>query len=182
MNVNQSHTGNSINAGRIDLLAVTAIGFLFFLESARELIGATYSMNLATLSLNSSVVAIFAFFSPFMYLFGLSRINPRLLVVTSGIVLAVSRAVMSVDLPVALYLILAVVAVVAFGMFLPALIVTFRQYSHSALAMVCAATIGAGADLMFRALGDTFDISVYRISAHRLTALVIVLPLVIFSL
>ena len=180
MNVNQSHTGNSINAGRIDLLAVTAIGFLFFLESARELIGATYSMNLATLSLNSSVVAIFAFFSPFMYLFGLSRSNPRLLVVTSGIVLAVSRAVMSVDLPVALYLILAVVAVVAFGMFLPALIVTFRQYSHSALAMVCAATIGAGADLMFRALGDTFDISVYRISAHRLTALVIVLPLVIF--
>lgn len=179
MNVNQSHTGNSLNAGRIDLLAVTAIGFLFFLESARELIGAIYSMNLATLSLNSSVVAIFAFFSPFMYLFGLSRINPRLLVVTSGIILAVSRAVMSLDLPVVQYLIFAVVAVVAFGIFLPALIVTIKQYSHSALAMACAATIGAGADLMFRALGDTFDISVYGISAHRFTALVIVLPLVI---
>ena len=180
MNVNQSQTGNaSTSAGRMDLLFVTVIGFLFFLETARELIGATYSMNLATLSLNSSVVAIFAFFSPFAYLFGLSRINPRLLMVTSGVVLAVSRAAMSVDLPVELYLIFAVIAVAAFGIFLPALIVILNQYSHSASAMVVAATLGAGADLMFRALGDTFDISIYGISAHPLTTVVVVLPLVI---
>lgn len=180
MNVNQSQTGHaSTSAGRMDLLFVTVIGFLFFLETARELIGATYSMNLATLSLNSSVVAIFTFFSPFVYLFGLSRINPCLLIVTSGIVLAVSRAAMSVDLPVELYLIFAVIAVAAFGIFLPALIVVLKQYSHSASAMVVAATLGAGADLMFRALGDTFDISVYGISSHRLTAVVVVLPLVI---
>ena len=180
MNVNQSQTGNaSTSAGRIDLLFVTGIGFLFFLETARELIGATYSMNLATLSLNSSVIAIFAFFSPFVYLFGLSRINPRLLMVTSGVVLAVSRAALSVDLPVELYLIFAVIAVAAFGIFLPALIVILNQYSHSASAMVVAATLGAGADLMFRTLGDTFDISIYRISAHPLTAVVVVLPLVI---
>jgi len=158
---------------------ITVIASLFFLEAARELIGAIYSMNLATLSLNSSVVAIFAFFSPFVYLLGLSRLNTRVLVVTSGIVLAVSRVAMGTDPTLIVYLLCAVAAVVAFGIFLPAVLVTFQQYSHAPLKIVCAATIGAGADLMFRALGDTFDITVYGVTAHRLTALVFVVPLVI---
>jgi len=181
MNVNQSQSGNTPNnAGRIDLwFVITALTFLFFVQTARELLGATYSLNLATLSLNSSVVAIFAFFSPFMYLLGLSRLNTRKLVVISGCVLAVSRVLMGVDSPVMVYLLFAVAAVIAFGIFLPAVIVVFQQYSHSVLKIVCAATIGAGADLMFRTLGDTFDITVYGITAQKLTVLVVVFPLVV---
>jgi len=181
MNVNQSQSSNTPNnAGRIDLwFVITTLAFLFFVQTARELLGATYSLNLATLSLNSSVVAIFALFSPFVYLLGLSRLNTGKLVVTSGCVLAVSRVLMGVDPPVMVYLLFAVAAVVAFGIFLPAVIVVFQQYSYSVLKIVCAATIGAGADLMFRTLGDTFDITVYGITAQKLTVLVVVFPLVV---
>lgn len=181
MNMNQSQSGSTSTSGdRINpLVGITAIGFLFFLQTARELLGATYSLNLATLSLNSSVVAIFAFFSPFVYLLGLSRLNTRKLVVTSGCVLAVSRVLMGLDPPLIVYLLCAVIAVAAFGIFLPALIVVFQQYAHP-LQIVCAATIGAGADLVFRTVGDTFDISVYGVTAHQLTALVVVVPLVIW--
>ena len=176
MNVNQSQSGSTSNSGRNNLwLIMTAVGFLFFLETARELIGAVYSLNLATLSLNSSVIAIFAFFSPFAYLVGLSRLNTRKLLVTSGIILAVSRVIMGVNPPLTVYVLCAVVAVIAFGIFLPALLV---HHTHS-LHVVCAATIGAGADLVFRALGDTFDVTVYGISAQKLAALVIVIPLAV---
>lgn len=179
MNVNQSQSNTSTSGGRIDLwFVITVIAFLFFFQTARELIGTTYSMNLATLSLNSSVVAIFAFFSPFVYLFGLSRLNTRKLVVTSGVVLAVSRVLMGVDPPVTMYLLCTVAAVFSFGIFLPAIFV-FQQYSHSPLKIVCAATIGAGVDLVFRSLGDTFDITVHGVAAQQVTALVVVVPLVI---
>lgn len=154
---------------------MTILAFLFFLEAARELLGATYNMNLATMSLNSSVVAIFAFFSPVLYLVGVSRFDHRVLVVTSGIILAVSRVLMGVNPPVTMYLLFAVIAVAAFGIFLPALLV----YRTGVLGFVCAATLGAGADVMFRALGDTFDITVYGVTAQRLTALVVVVPLVL---
>ncbi len=170
MNVKSQSTENNLSG-----VVMTMLAFLFFLEAARELLGATYNMNLATMSLNSSVVAIFAFFSPALYLVGVARFDHRVLVVASGIILAVSRVLMGVNPPVTMYLLFAVIAVAAFGIFLPALLV----YRIGALGFVCAATLGAGADVMFRALGDTFDIAVYGVTAQRLTALGIVVPLVL---
>ena len=156
---------------------ITAVASLFFLETARELLGATYNMNLATMSLNSSVAAIFAFLSPFAYLLGLRRINVRTLVYTSGIILGICRLAMALNPATGVYLLCTVVAVVSFGIFLPAALVQFR--TMMAPLFVCAVAVGAGADLVFRALGDTFDITVYGFTAQRLTALAVVLPLVI---
>ena len=160
-----------------------ALAFLFFFEAARELVGATYNMNLATMSINSSVVAIFAFFSPIIYLCGLRRVHPHILVGGGGIVLALSRAGMALNPAAVVYLLFAVVAVVSFGIFFPAVIAQFRAqegFSSNTLAVLtCAVIGGAGIDFVFRALGDTFDIAVYGVTANRLTALIVVLPLVL---
>jgi endonuclease/exonuclease/phosphatase family metal-dependent hydrolase len=152
---------------------MTALSFLFFLETARELLGATYNMNLATMSINGSVISIFAFFSPVLYFFGISRMNTRTLVLVSSILLVASRVCMAFNPGATVYLFCTVVAVVSFGIFLPAYI-----FKHTnALTFVCAATIGAGADVVFRALGDTFDITVYGIAGQPVPALAIVVVL-----
>jgi endonuclease/exonuclease/phosphatase family metal-dependent hydrolase len=173
---------NVKNKSEIALFGATALAFLFFFESSRELIGATYNMNLATMSLNASVVAVFAFFSPLLCI-GLGKFNTHTLIVSSGGALAVVRVAMAVNPSTSIYLLLTVLAVIAFGIFLPAVILQFRaQYTETGLlaplGLVSAVTAGAGADLVFRALGDTFDITVYGVSAQRLTALAVVLPLV----
>ena len=163
------------------VVVITVLAFLFFFETSRELLGATYNMNLATMSINISVVSIFAFLAPFVYLLGLGRLGTRVLALSSGIILAVSRVVMGVNPAVTVYLCVAVIAVISFGIFVPALVAQFRQYSATSapVTFVCAVAIAAGADLVFRALGDTFDITVYGVTAHRVTALVLVLPLAV---
>ncbi len=161
---------------------LTVIAFLFFLEAARELLGATYNMNLATFSINSSVIAVFAFFSPFVHLLGLGRFQVRTLTAGSGVILACSRVFMAVDPAVGIYLLCTVLAVVSFGVFLPALITQFKQGTETGAAplqLMIAGVLGAGADVVFRTLGDTFDVSVYGFTAQRLTALVVVLPLAV---
>ncbi len=160
-----------------------ALAFLFFFEAARELIGATYNMNLATMSINSSVAAIFAFFSPIIYLCGLRRVSLHVLVGGGGIVLALSRVGMALNPAAVVYLIFAAVAVVSFGIFFPAVIAQFRAQksfgSNTLAVLICATIGGAGIDFVFRVLGDTFDIAVYGVTAYRLTALLVVLPSVL---
>jgi endonuclease/exonuclease/phosphatase family metal-dependent hydrolase len=81
---------------------------------------------------------------------------------------------MSLDLPLTLYLLCTVVAVISFGVFLPAVLC-----QHIApFTIVCAATLGAGADVLFRSLGDTFDITVYGAGAQWVPWFIIV-PLII---
>lgn len=149
---------------------VTALSFLFFLETARELLGATYNMNLATMSINISVISIFAFFSPVLYFFGISRINTRTLVLVSSILLVASRIGMAFNPGATVYLFCTMVAVVSFGVFLPA----YMCRHADVLTFICAATIGAGADVVFRALGNTFDITVHGVAGQPVTALVMV--------
>lgn len=161
---------------------LTVIAFLFFFEAARELFGATYNMNLATFSINSSVIAVFAFFSPFVYLLGLGRFQVPTLTVGSGIILAGSRVFMALNPAVGIYLLCTVLAVASFGVFLPAIIIQFKQSTETGAAplrLIIAGVLGAGADVAFRALGDTFDVSVYGFTAQRLTALVVVVPLAV---
>ena len=161
------------------LFVVTAGAFLFFFEAARELVGTTYNMNLATMSINSSVVAVFAFFSPVIY-FGLKKVNNATLVLVSGTILAISRAAMMVTPGAGTYLLVAAIAVISFGIFLPPLISEFRNhYTNMGMALMCAGVIGAGTDLVFRSLGDTFDVSVYGFNSTNLTVLVVVIPLVV---
>jgi endonuclease/exonuclease/phosphatase family metal-dependent hydrolase len=163
-----------------NLLFVIAAGaFLFFFEGARELVGTIYNMNLATMSINGSVVAVFAFFSPVIY-FGLKKVSNATLVCVSGIILAVSRAAMMVTPGAGNYLLVAAIAVISFGIFLPPLISEFRnQYTNMPMALACACVIGAGTDLVFRSLGDTFDVSVYGFNSTNLTVLVVVIPLTV---
>ena len=161
------------------LFIIAAGAFLFFFEAARELVGTTYNMNLATMSINSSVVAVFAFFSPIIYLV-LKKVNNATLLLVSGIILAISRAAMMVTPGAGAYLLVAAVAVISFGIFLPPLISAFRtQYTNRGMALICACVIGAGTDLVFRSLGDTFDVSVYGVNSTNLTVLVVVIPLVV---
>ncbi|MBU7019182.1 MAG: endonuclease/exonuclease/phosphatase family protein [Theionarchaea archaeon] len=163
-----------------NLLFVVATGaFLFFFEAARELVGTTYNMNLATMSINGSVVAVFAFFSPVIY-FGLKKVNNATLLLVSGIILAITRGAMMVAPGAGSYLLVAAIAVISFGILLPPLISAFRsQSANMPMALTCACVIGAGTDLVFRSLGDTFDVTVYGFSSTNFTILVVVIPLIV---
>jgi endonuclease/exonuclease/phosphatase family metal-dependent hydrolase len=168
------------------MFSVVVIAFLFFFEVTREFIGVAYNMNLATMSINMSVLSIFAFFSPVLYLLGLARFDLRLLFLGSGIVFALCRVAMAITVPVAVYLLLTVLSIVSFGIFLPALILKFRQQYPTigipSLQVAVAVTAAAGVDLVFRVLGNTFDVSIYGITAQRLGALVVVIPAAILFL
>ncbi|MGD2248056.1 MAG: endonuclease/exonuclease/phosphatase family protein [Candidatus Methanofastidiosia archaeon] len=159
---------------------ITAAAFLFFFESARELLGTTYNMNLATMSINVSILAIFAFLSPVL-LIKAQNVNKALLVCISGIILSFCRALMGLNMSVTVYLFCTVAAVVSFGVFLPALIVKTREVfanvgTLAPAGLVCAGVTGAGVDLVFRALGDTFDATLYGMTPGK------GIPVIIFLL
>jgi endonuclease/exonuclease/phosphatase family metal-dependent hydrolase len=159
---------------------ITAVAFLFFFEAARELLGTTYNMNLATMSINVSILAILAFLSPVL-LVKAQNVNKALLVCISGIILAFCRALIGLDISVTFYLFCAGAAVVSFGVLLPALIVKTRELltnvgTLAPAGLVCAGVTGAGADLVFRSLGDTFDATFYGMTPGK------IIPLIIFPL
>lgn len=72
---------------------ITVVGFLFFFQVSRELLGTIYNMNLATMSINVSILAILAFLSP-VFLIKAQKAYIPLFASFGGIVLAVCRAVM----------------------------------------------------------------------------------------
>lgn len=158
---------------------ITAVGFLFFFQVSRELLGTIYNMNLATMSINVSILAIFAFLSP-VFLIKAQKAYIPLFASFGGIVLAVCRAVMGLDISATLYLFCAMGGVAGFGIFLPALMkIRTMGIDKGVLAptgLVCASVAGAGIDLVLRTLGDTFDITIYGVFPQRF------IPLIVFPI
>jgi endonuclease/exonuclease/phosphatase family metal-dependent hydrolase len=162
---------------------VISIAFLFFFEFTRELLGTIYNLNLATMSLNASLIAILAFFSPVLFLFKLNTVQFRNLATLSGFIFAGCRVLLSVDPPLYIYLLLAFMGIASFGIFLCAFIsLPGKESSHlSKIPMntiiIYAAITGAGGDLFFRTLGNTFDVTIYGFTAYRPSSLLFVVPL-----
>ncbi len=164
---------------RIIMFVLTALAALFFLEAVRELVGAVYNLNLATMGINISIVAILAYFAPIVYRFYHPKRTVRLLGLT-GIIGVAFRLLMATDPVIELYLLYCAGTVVAFALFLPLLLrIVLDLHQTSTLTTILrpggsthALVLGAALDLMFRAFGDTFSITIYGLSPTRATALI----------
>jgi endonuclease/exonuclease/phosphatase family metal-dependent hydrolase len=165
--------------GRSDLLlfVLTMLAVLFFLETSRELLGATYNMNLTTFSINSSVIVILLFFSPVLYFFKPKTLRISLLMVGAGILLGLTRLLIAFNLPIGSYLVCNAFAVGSAGIFFTALIFQSRNHftSHE---FALGAASGLGIDLLSRISGNTFAVTLYGFTAHGTVSVVLTMVLV----
>lgn len=166
-----------IQHGDVPGFIVITLAFLFFFEFARELLGTIYNMNLATMSLNISLVAILAFFSPALYFFRMDAVSPPRLIGISGSIYVLCRIMLSLNPPLTGYLLAAFSGIASFGIFLPALIFQTCKPSPGTPAttmnplIMYGALTGAALDLLLRTAGNTFDVTIYGFTANRLTSL-----------
>jgi endonuclease/exonuclease/phosphatase family metal-dependent hydrolase len=165
--------------GRSDLLlfALTMLAVLFFLETSRELLGATYNMNLTTFSINSSVIVVLLFFSPVLYFFKPKSLRMPLLMAGAGILLGLTRLLIAFNLSIGSYLVCNAVAVGSAGIFFTALIFQGRNHFTS-LEFALGAASGLGIDLLSRISGNTFALTLYGFTAHGIASVVLTVILV----
>ncbi|MBU7023733.1 MAG: endonuclease/exonuclease/phosphatase family protein [Theionarchaea archaeon] len=165
--------------GRSDLLlfALTMLAVLFFLETSRELLGATYNMNLTTFSINSSVIVVLLFFSPVLYFFKPKSLRMPLLMAGAGIFLGLTRLLIAFNLSIGSYLVCNAVAVGSAGIFFTALIFQGRNHFTS-LEFALGAASGLGIDLLSRISGNTFGVTLYGFTAHGIASVVLTVILV----
>ena len=171
-----------ISERRILSFIIMSLAFLFFFECTRELLGTIYNLNLATMSLNSSLIAILAFFSPLFFFFKIGSVHSAKLMAFSGVILTVCRIGVSLHLPLFGYLVTAFLGVASSGIFLTGLMtLSGNNVSKSSRVVypvpIYAAITGAGGDLFFRAMGNTFDSTIYGFSPHPQSSLLLVIPL-----
>lgn len=159
------------------LFVLTVLVVLFFLETSREMLGATYNMNLTTFSINSSVLMILLFFSPVLYFFKPKTLRMPVLMAGAGILLGLTRLLIAFNLSIGSYLVCNAVAVGSAGIFFAALIFESRTHLTS-LEVALAAASGVGIDLLSRILGNTFAVTVYGVTAHGTASMVLTVILV----
>ncbi|MBU7015180.1 MAG: endonuclease/exonuclease/phosphatase family protein [Theionarchaea archaeon] len=159
------------------LFVLIMLAVLFFLETSRELLGATYNMNLTTFSINSSVIVILLFFSPVLFFFKPQPLRIPLLMAGAGLLLGLARLLMACSLPVESYLVCNAIAVGSGGIFFTALILESRNHFTSLEAALAAAS-GVSIDVVSRILGNTFAVTLYGVTAHDTVSAVLTVVLV----
>ena len=162
-------------------IVILSLAVLFFLQGARELIGTIYNFNLSTMAINISIMAVIGFMSPALYLIGLKRLNQKYVMLISGIFMAISRIMMSSGLDATPYLAMSFVLASSTLIFIVSMSYlvpeggshgTSQFIIHGVIIAVCL-------DMVFRAVGGSFDISIYGFTDIRVTSLIIAAPLVI---
>ncbi len=170
------------------------LGTLFLLQGTRELVGSTYNLNLATMSVNGSIVAVLAFFAPLLLFFGQSR-DSRQRFLLFALLVGAARIAMSLDPPVYAYLGASALLVVFSGLFLP-LFFSGKEAGPSDSSsdetslsggaggrrLMMGLVLAVGLDIMLRTLGNSFDVTVYGLWGQRWQSIVFVLPLVLLFL
>ena len=163
-------------------IVILSLAVLFFLQGARELIGTIYNFNLSTMAINITIVAVFAFMSPALYLLGLKRINQRNLMLFFGFMMAISRIIMSSGPDATTYLASSFVLVSSALIFIASISYSYLEITINRETqgrdITLAVLIAIALDLVFRGAGNSFDISIYGLTELRATSLLISGPLV----
>ena len=154
-------------------IVILALAILLFLQGARELIGSTYNSNLATMSINSSIIYVLGFLSPILFTLGLHRLNRRHLLIGLGIIVIMSRLLISMG-PESGILVSSIL------LFIRALI---GNWNHQDRMDIFPAIIAAVClDMALRFAGSSFDPSIYGVTDERFTSMIYTVPLAIMFL
>ncbi|MFO7618621.1 MAG: endonuclease/exonuclease/phosphatase family protein [Thermoplasmata archaeon] len=156
-------------------IVMLALAILFFLQGARELIGSTYNSNLATMSINSSIIYVLGFLSPILFPLGIHRLNRKHVLWGFGIAAIISRFLISTGPDSNIYLFLSFILVSSILIFIRALLGNWNPKDRMDifLAMIAAVCL----DMALRFAGGTFDPSIYGVNDVRITSLLYFTPL-----
>ena len=174
--------GENIQTGQSWLyILLLSLAVLLFLQGTRELIGSIYNFNLSAMSINISIVAVFGFLSPALYPIVLKRLNQRHVMLIFGIIMVIARLLMSSGPDASLYLVLSFVLVSSALIFIISLSYLVEEDSGSrglTSNITIAALIAVCLDMAFRAVGGSFDISIYGFTEARAASLLVAVPLI----
>ena len=162
---------NDKKMGEPLLFMAISIVFLFFLEMARELIGTVYNYNLANMGINATVLSLLAFFGPLLFIPLGKVLKGQWMVLVPAALIVLVRIPMSLFASTELYMVWCLVGVASFGV-LGVSLFTHMKAGWLGLAVM----VGAGLDMMFRAMGGTYDLLLYW-GGTPLLSLIVVLPL-----
>ena len=166
-------------------IMIVSLAILFFFQGARELIGSTYNSNLSTMAINISVLAVVGFLSPALYPIVLKRLNQKYVMLISGILVAISRLMLSCDPGAGLHHATSFVLVSSALIFIISLsyLVPGDLGLRGLIHLITTATlIAICLDMALRAIGGSFDISIYGFTELRDTSLIIAAPLALMFL
>jgi len=133
------------------------VAVLLGLEALRVFVASVYAMNVLTVGLNASVVAVLFLLAPVAYLVGLARPSTSLTMTGSALVFLAFRVVLLAPWPVEILVVLSGVAVAAFLLFLVPFLASALHLAGGAGMAASSVGLALAADLALRILGKTLD-------------------------
>ncbi len=153
-----------MRSGRIlGLRNVTDVGLalfiatLFFLEALRMFISGVYAMNVLTVGLNASVVAVLLLLAPVAYLLGLARVPPGVTAPLFGFLIVLARLVLFVPWSVEVLVGFSGLAVAFYLLFLVPFLDRALRFAGGPATAASSVALALAADLAIRTLGNTTD-------------------------
>jgi len=127
------------------------------IESLRVFLASVYAMNVLTVSLNLSIVAILFLLAPVVYLLGLARLRPRSLVLAFATLFLALRLLILVPWPVEILTAVSGLAVASYFLFLVPFLAAHLRLAGGGSTIATAIGLALGIDVALRTLGNTLD-------------------------
>lgn len=153
---------------------------LFFFESLRVFIGLIYFVNLGAMTIGVSVLYIFLLLSPIVVLF-IKKLGAYRIAIFSAVGIVIFRLLMTLlMMNMSLTLVISGIGTMLYGIFITAITATHLQNTSEylpkkAVSISMSFSLALAMDIMFRALGSTWDITIGSYS------IIVVIPLVIMA-
>lgn len=141
----------------VDVGLVLFIATLLAIEALRTFLASVYAMNVLTVGLNASIVAVLFLLAPVAYPLGLARANPRLLAVLFAFLFLGFRIFLIVPWSVEILSVLSGVAVALYFLFLVPYVATLLRLAGGAATVAASFGLAIAADIALRVIGNSLD-------------------------
>lgn len=141
----------------IDSGLVLFVTTWFMVEALRIFLSSVYAMNVLTVSLNASIVAILLILAPCAYLLGLARVRLRILVLAFASSFLVLRLLLLAPLPVEILAVVSGLAVVSYLLFLVPYTASHLRLAGGGGTVAAAVGLAFAMDVALRILGNSLD-------------------------
>ncbi len=141
----------------VDVGLALFIATLLAIEALRAFLASVYAMNVLTVGLNASVVAVLFLLAPAAYPLGLARANPRLLTVLFAFLFLTFRIFLIVPWSVEILSVLGGVTVALYFLFLVPYVATLLRLAGGAATVATSFGLAFAADIALRAIGNSLD-------------------------
>ncbi len=120
-------------------------------------LASVYAMNVLTVSLNASIAAILLLLAPCVYLLGLARVRPRVLILGFASAFLVLRLLLLVPWTVEVLTLVSGFAVVSYFLFLVPYVASHLRFAGGGGTVASALGLAFALDVALRAVGNSLD-------------------------